>query len=55
MFLSKKKQQNFPNKINVDGNDVEVVKVFKLLGILIDNDLHFHNYVRSIKSNVNKN
>ena len=54
MFLSKKKQQNFPNKINVDGNDVEVVKVFKLLGILIDNDLHFHNYVRSIKSNVNK-
>lgn len=52
MILSKKKDK--PNKIKLGLFDVEVVDEFKLLGIIIDNQLNFIKYVEYLKKTINQ-
>jgi hypothetical protein len=54
MFITRKRNQNLPNSILINGNNVEVVNSFKLLGITIDNKLDFGKYAGDIKLAVNK-
>ena len=42
------------NTINIAGIGIEVVKVFKLLGVQIDDSLSFSDHIRNIKNLVNK-
>ena len=37
------------NLININEEDIEVVKVFKLLGVQIDNKLSFTEHIKNIK------
>jgi hypothetical protein len=54
MFITNKRKITIPTFININGNIVEVVTVFKLLGVYIDNKLTFSQHVCSVKNNVNK-
>ena len=54
MFVTNKRKIALPTSVNIDGNCVEVVSVFKLLGVFIDNKLTFTQHVCSVKNNVNK-
>jgi hypothetical protein len=40
--------------VHVGGNDLEVVKNFKLLGVTIDDSLGFHEHVELMKKSVNR-
>ena len=63
MFISKKMSINsegfyrllkFPSSISIDGNIINVVSSFKLLGITIDNKLNFLKFVGDIRLSINK-
>ena len=54
MFVTNKRKITLPASIEIDGHCVEVVSVFKLLGVLIDNKLSFTQHVCSVKNSVNK-
>ena len=63
MFISKKmsinsegfyRLQKFPSSISIDGNIINVVSSFKLLGITIDNKLNFLKFVGDIRLSINK-
>ena len=54
MFVTNKRKITLPASIEFDGHCVEVVLVFKLLGVLIDNKLSFTQHVCSVKNSVNK-
>lgn len=54
MFITKKKKIELPLKLKIQNNEVEVVKTFKLLGVLIDDGLLFHQHIKNIKQIVNK-
>ena len=47
------RMREFPNSINILGNDVNVVTSFKLLGITIDNKLNFKQYASDIRKAIN--
>jgi hypothetical protein len=53
MFVTRK-QVNIPTEICICNEPIEVVKVFKLLGVHIDNSLSFHEHIKTIKRLVNK-
>ena len=54
MFITNKRIKNkLPKHITIDGNDVEVVESFKLLGVTIDNKLTFSKYCSDVKKNIN--
>jgi len=42
-----------PPSISINGNDVEIVKEFKLLGVTIDDKLTFESHVKNIIKSVN--
>ena len=53
MFITKKHVE-IPKTLNIDGNAVDVVNKFKLLGVVIDKDLSFKDHVDSLKIAVNR-
>ena len=54
MFVSNKRNLNLPAQLEIQGNVVEVVSKFKLLGVAIDNKLTFHQYVSELRTSINK-
>jgi hypothetical protein len=55
MFLTLKKVDLETVKVvPIAGNDLEVVKNFKLLGVTIDDSLGFHDHVELMKKSVNR-
>ena len=54
MFLTKKRRIEYPKTVNFASNDVEVVFSFKLLGVIIDSKLNFHDQIKNLKSLVNR-
>ena len=54
MFLSKSKPIDPHKFIKILNEEVEVVEVFKLLGVTIDCCLNFHDHVKHIKTVVNR-
>ena len=54
MILSDQKLNNKPNVFKINAEEVEIVKEFKLLGVLIDQSLNFSAHINSLRSNVNK-
>ena len=54
MFLTLKKRVKTPGSVTIEGNDVEVVKSFKLLGVIIDKDLNFRAHIEALKKTVNR-
>ena len=53
MFFTKK-HIAFPSKLLIFGAEVEVVNTFKLLGVTIDSNLDFHQYIENIKATINR-
>jgi len=54
MFLTKKSDFELPSEIQIDGNLVEVVRTFKLLGVIIDDHLKFNEHIENMKKIVNR-
>ncbi|CAF0861672.1 unnamed protein product, partial [Brachionus calyciflorus] len=54
MFVTNKKNVNIPEKLKIEGSEIEVVDNFKLLGITIDNKLNFLKYVSDLRNSINK-
>jgi hypothetical protein len=54
MILTKQQLVSLPNTISIDSVNIEVVSCFKLLGVMIDRKLDFHNHVDVIKTLVNR-
>ena len=54
MFISSKRNTDFPTYIEIDGNSIEVVDKFKLLGVTINNRLNFVHYVHELRNSINK-
>ena len=54
MILAKSKVIDRPGVIKIHNEEIEVVSVFKLLGVTIDGNLEFHDHVKNIKSMVNR-
>lgn len=55
MFISNCSfKDELPRFVNIFGHEVEVVKKFKLLGVMIDSCLNFNDYLIDIKKRVNK-
>ena len=50
MILTKQQLVSLPNTIGIDSVNIEVVSSFKLLGVMIDRKLDFHNHVDVIKT-----
>ena len=53
MFVSGNRKVKAPHHIVIEENSIEVVKEFKLLGVLIDNTLNFQKNISNIIKNVN--
>ena len=55
MFISNRRiNQNLPKSIDIEGNQVQVVDTFKLLGITIDNKLNFDKYSCDLRLIINR-
>jgi hypothetical protein len=55
MFITNKRiKQKLPNVIDIDGNQIEVVETFKLLGVTIDNKLNFNKYSCDLRLVINR-
>ena len=54
MFITSRRKICLPANIEVDGNFIEVVDKFKLLGVTIDNRLNFLQYVYELRNSINK-
>ena len=53
MFITNKYNITLPSYILIDGQQVNVVTSFKLLGIIIDNKLTFSQHISELKKNIN--
>jgi hypothetical protein len=53
MFITNKRVE-LPKSIEIDGQNIEVVTKFKLLGVTIDNKLTFDDFVAQQCSSINK-
>ena len=53
LITNKHIKKKLPSHILVDGNQIEVVESFKLLGVTIDNKLTFGKYCTDIQRNIN--
>ena len=54
MFITNKRiKHKLPKHIIIDGNEVEVVESFKLLGVTIDNKLTFSKYCTDVQKHIN--
>ncbi|RNA16210.1 RNA-directed DNA polymerase from mobile element jockey-like [Brachionus plicatilis] len=54
MFVTNKRKIDIPCTVEVNGNLVEVVVNFKLLGVVIDNRLNFLQHVSELRTSINK-
>ncbi len=51
---NKKRLKTFPKFISINGNQVEVVSSFKLLGLTIDNKLNFLKHISELRLSINR-
>ena len=54
MFVTNKRKIGLPSTVEVNGNLIEVVDNFKLLGVVIDNRLNFLQHVSELRTSINK-
>ena len=54
MIFNKKKNRNFTDIIKLDDISIDLVSSFKLLGIIIDDNLNYKNHVEYIVRKLNK-
>ena len=54
MFFIQKRKIDFPKNIMIQDKSINVVDQFKLLGIIIDNDLTFLPQVASLRIKINQ-
>ena len=54
MFVTNKRNLNLPGQLEIQGNLVEVINKFKILGVVIDNKLTFQQYVSELRTSINK-
>jgi ribonucleases P/MRP protein subunit RPP40 len=54
MFFTQKRKIDFPKTIKIQDKSINVVDQFKLLGIIIDNDLTFLPQVASLRIKINQ-
>ena len=55
MFVTNKHiKGKLPKEIEIDGNQVQVVETFKLLGVTIDNKLNFAKYTSDLRITINR-
>ena len=50
-----KKEIHCCDSVVIDGNSVEIVNTFKLLGVHIDSCLNFNTHIKELKLTINKN
>ena len=55
MFFTQKRKIDFPKTIKIQDKSINVVDQFKLLGIIIDNDLTFLPQVASLRIKIRIN
>lgn len=58
MFVTNKRENYkkiiLPKVLRIEENEIEVVKSFKLLGIIINDDLNFNEYIGTLRRKVNQ-
>jgi len=54
MFFTQKRKIDFPKTIKIQNKSINVVDQFKLLGIIIDNDLTFLPQIASLRIKINQ-
>ena len=52
--LGQLRLMKFPSVLNIDGNEIQVVDSFKLLGVTIDSKLNFRKFISDLRLSVNK-
>ncbi|CAF1091926.1 unnamed protein product, partial [Brachionus calyciflorus] len=54
MFITNKRNLIIPETVEINGNFVEVVDNFKLLGVVIDSKLNFLQHIAQLRISINK-
>ena len=54
MLITNKRGIHFPNTLDIDSNEIEVVQSIKILGIIVDNKLNFKENVALVRQSIYK-